>query len=96
MLSMALVVQDSLAKMLMPVMPPTPRSTLLSPLSASSLARSSMLSASGLPSPSVALDTVCMLAHIYATTTLKTSATLFSLASYSDAVQAFSGLHKEQ
>ncbi len=91
MLSTALVVQGSLAKMLMPVTPQTPRSTLLSLLSVSSPVPSPTLSASDSPSHSVALDTVSTSAHIYATTTPVTSATLSSPASCLDAVQAFSG-----
>ena len=94
MLSTALVVQGSLAKMLLPVTPQTPRSTLLSLLSVSSPALSPTLSASEPPSHSVALDTVSTSAHIYAIITLITSATLSSPASCLDAVQAFSGPRK--
>ena len=94
MLSTALVVQGSLAKMLMPVTPQTPRSTQHSLLSVSSPAPSPTLWASDLPSHSVALDTVSMSAHICATTTLKTSVTLSSPASCLDAVPAFSGPRK--
>jgi hypothetical protein len=94
MLSTALVVQGSLAKMLLLVTPQTPRFTLLSLLSVSSPAPSPTPSASESPSHSVALDTVSTLAHIYATTTLITSAILSSPASCLDAVQVFSGLRK--
>ena len=94
MLSTALVVQGSLAKMLMLVTPQTPRSMLLSLSSVSSPVPSSTLSASGSPSHSVALGTVSTSAHIYATTILITSATLSSPASCLDAVQAFSGPRK--
>lgn len=96
MLSTALVVQGSLAKMLLLLTPRIPRSTLLSLLSVSSLAPSSTPSASGSPSHSVALDTVSMSAHIYATATLGTSAILSSPASCLDPVQAFSGRRKAQ
>ena len=94
MLSTALVVQASLAKMHMLVTPQTPRSTLLSLLSVSSPVPSPTLSASESPFHSVALDTVFTLAHYYATTTLITSATLSSRASCLDAAQAFSGPRK--
>ena len=94
MLSTALVVQGSLATMRMLVTHQTPRSTLLSLSSVSSPAPSPTLSASELPSHSVALDTVSTLAHIYATITPITSATLSSPASCWDAVQAFSGPRK--
>ena len=96
MLSTALVVQGSLANMLLLLTPQTPRSTLLSLLSVSLLAPSSTPSASGSPSHSVALDTVSMSAHIYATATPRTSAILSSPASCLDPVQAFSGRRKAQ
>ena len=94
MLSTASVVQDSLAKTLLPVTPQTPRSTQRSLLSVSSPGPSPTLWASDLPSRSVALDTVSMSAHICATTTLTTSVTLSSRASCLDAVPAFSGPRK--
>ena len=94
MLSTALVVQGSLAKMLMLVTPQTPRSTLLSLLSVSSPAQSPTLSASESPFHSVALDTVSTSAHTYATIKRITSAILSSPASCLGAVQAFSGPRK--
>lgn len=96
MLSPALVLQGSIAGMLLRLTPQTPRSTLLYLLSVSSLAPSSTPSASGSPSHSVALDTVSISAHIYATATPRTSAILSSPASCSDPVQAFSGRRKVQ
>jgi hypothetical protein len=92
MLSMALVVQDSLA--IMPVMPQTQHSTRLSLLSVSSLVPSPTLSALDSPFRSAALDTVSTSAHIYVTTTPRTLAILSSLAYCLDAVQAFSGRRK--
>lgn len=94
MLSTALVVQGSLANMLMLMTPRTPRSTLLSLLSVSSPAPSPTFSASDSPSHLVALDTVYTSAHFYASNTPRTSATLSSPASCLDAVQAFSGPRK--
>ena len=94
MLSTALVGQVSLAKMLLLVTPQTPHSTLLSLLSVSSPGPSPTPSASESPSHLVDLGTVSTSAHIYATTTLKTSAILSSPVSCLDAVQAFSGPRK--
>jgi hypothetical protein len=94
MLSTALVVQGSLTKRLMLVMPQTPRSMLLSLLSVSSPAPSPTPSASESLSRSVALDTVSTSAHIYASTLLITSGTWSLPASCLDAVQAFSGPRK--
>ncbi len=94
MLSTVLVVQGSLARMLLLVTPQTLRSTLLSLSWVSSPALSPTLSASDSPSHSAALDIVSTSAPIYATTTLKISATSSSPASCLDAVQAYSGPRK--
>jgi hypothetical protein len=88
-LSMALVVEDSLALML--TTPRILRFTLLSLLSVSSPAPSSTPSASEFPSHSGASDTAFISAHICATATPRISVTLSLPASCLDAAQAFSG-----
>ncbi len=81
MLSTALVVLGSLARMFMPMTPQIRRFTLLLRLSVSSLAPSPTLLASESPSRSVGLGTVSTSAHTYAITTLRTSATQYLLVS---------------